>query len=148
MTTTLLETPTSAPTADPNAGHGVVLFDGSCRFCQFSVKLLRRLDWLKRLRFQDAHEKEKWPPSAVPLGMDKLMEEMHVVPPDRQRAYAGYRAFRWIAGRLPLLWPIVPLLFLPGVPWMGNQVYHWIARNRYKLVPCKDGVCELPRKKA
>ena len=32
----------------------------------------------------------------------------------------------------------------PGVPWVGNKVYLWVAKNRFKLVPCKDGVCSLP----
>jgi predicted DCC family thiol-disulfide oxidoreductase YuxK len=125
----------------------VVLFDGSCAFCQLSVKTLKRLDWLRRLRFQDAHDVDQWPPCAEPLDMNRLLEEMHVVPPSRQRSHAGFRAFRWIAGRLPLLWPVVPFLYLPGAAWIGHRAYLWVARNRYSLVPCKDGVCQIPLKK-
>jgi predicted DCC family thiol-disulfide oxidoreductase YuxK len=136
---------TTTPT-DPFAGHGVVLFDGSCQFCQMNIRILRRLDWLKRLRFVPAQERDHWPPCTPSLVEHQLMEEMHVVPPDRQRHLAGFRAFRWIAGRLPLTWLMVPLLYLPGVLPLGNRIYRWIARNRYQLVPCKDGVCTLPKK--
>jgi len=142
MNTTLENT-----TTDLNAGHGVVLFDGSCRFCQFGVKMVQRLDWLKRLRYQDMHDQAAWPPSEVPLDPAKMMEEMHLVTPDRKRLFAGFTAFRWMAGRLPLTWLLTPFLYLPGVRWIGQKMYMWIARNRYNLVPCKDGVCQIPAKK-
>ena len=87
------------------------------------------------------------PPSEVELDPHRLIEEMHVLTPDRRRAFAGYRAFRWIAWRLPLTWLVAPFLYLPGVPWLGNRVYRWVARNRFNLVPCDDGGCQVPLKK-
>ena len=122
----------------------IVLYDGECPFCQKSVAILRRLDWLKRLEYRNARDMAGWPACAEPLNLDRMLEEMHVVTPDGQRAYAGYRAFRWIAGRLPLCWPIWPFLYLPGVPWLGQKAYLWVATNRYNLVPCHDGQCAVP----
>lgn len=133
--------------ADPAKGKGVVLFDGACQFCQMSVRSLKRLDWLRKLHFQDCRDTASWPKSAVPLDLNKMLDEMHVVTPDRTRAYAGYFAFRWIAWRIPAFFLFVWLLYIPGVPWLGNKVYKWIAKNRYNLVPCKDGVCQVPRRK-
>jgi predicted DCC family thiol-disulfide oxidoreductase YuxK len=49
-----------------------------------------------------------------------------------------------MAWRLPLLWAVAPLLYLPGVPWLGQKVYLWVARNRFNLVPCHDGGCAVP----
>jgi predicted DCC family thiol-disulfide oxidoreductase YuxK len=129
--------------ADPNP-QAVVLFDGQCPLCQRAVRLLKRLDWLKRLQFRDCRDTANLPPCATPLDPKRLLEEMHLVTPDRKRAYAGYRAFRWIAWRLPLTWGLAPLLYVPGVPWLGHKLYLWVARNRYNLVPCKDGVCRVP----
>ncbi|QJW97466.1 thiol-disulfide oxidoreductase DCC family protein [Frigoriglobus tundricola] len=133
-----------APRADPAKGKAVVLFDGMCRLCQRAVRTLEPLDWFKRLHFQDCRDTAHWPPSAVPLTLKALLSEMHLVTPDRKRAPTGFRAFRWMAWRLPLLLPLAPLLYLPGVPWLGNKVYLWIARNRYNLVPCNDGGCRVP----
>jgi predicted DCC family thiol-disulfide oxidoreductase YuxK len=73
-----------------------------------------------------------------------MLEQMHLVTPDRQRLYAGFSAFRWMAWRMPLTWALAPWLYLPGVLWLGNRVYLWVARHRYQLVPCKEGVCTLP----
>jgi predicted DCC family thiol-disulfide oxidoreductase YuxK len=132
---------------DPAKGKGVVLYDGMCPLCQRSVRLLKRLDWLHRLHFRDCRDTPNLPKSAVPLDQKKMLEEMHLVTPDRKRVYAGFAAFRWMAWRLPLTCLFAPLLYLPGVPWLGRKMYLWVAKNRYNLVPCKDGVCQLPNRK-
>ncbi len=124
--------------------RAIVLFDGQCAFCRKAVSLLQKLDWLGRFDCQDARNPANLPPSGDPLDPQRLLDEMHVVTPDRTRAYAGYRAVRWIAWRLPLLWPLAPLLHLPGAVWLGSRLYRWIARNRFKLVPCRHGLCTVP----
>lgn len=136
-------TPTTAP---PTTGKAVVLYDGACPLCRRSVRILQKLDWLNKLHPQDARDVANLPPCEVLLVPKKLLEEMHVVTPDRRHAPAGFRAFRWLAWRLPLAWPLAPLLYLPGAAWLGGKVYRWVARNRFNLVPCKDGVCHLPAK--
>jgi predicted DCC family thiol-disulfide oxidoreductase YuxK len=71
---------------------------------------------------------------------------MHVVPVDSQHLYGGYRAIRWLAWRLPMTWLVAPLLYLPGMLWLGQKIYLWVARNRFKIIPCEHGVCTvLPR---
>ncbi len=141
-------TPQPAEVADPAKGKAVVLYDGSCPMCQRGVRILKRLDWLKRLSYQDCRDTAHLPPCAVPLEPQKLLEQMHVVTPDRNRAPAGFRAFRWMSWRMPLTLPIAPLLYIPGVPWLGNKLYLWLAKNRYDLAPCGDGGCQvrLPKK--
>ncbi len=137
-------TPKQPELASPATGKTVVLYDGMCPFCQRAVRSLKRLDWRHRLHFQDCRDTANWPESAVPLDLKKLLEEMHIVTPDRKRAYAGYRAFRYMAWRIPVLMPFAPFLYIPGVPWVGNKVYLWIAKNRYNLVPCDENGCRLP----
>jgi hypothetical protein len=50
-----------------------------------------------------------------------------------------------MAWRLPLLWILAPFLYVPGVPTLGQAAYLWVARNRFRLVPCHGGVCTLKR---
>src|SRR5262245_19667567 len=108
---------------DPAPGKTIVLYDGLCAFCQRGVRILRRLDWLKRLHYQDARDVEHLPPCGDPLDPVKLLDEMHVVAPDRRKAWAGYRAMRWLAWQLPLGWCVAPFLYVPGIPWVGNRLY-------------------------
>jgi predicted DCC family thiol-disulfide oxidoreductase YuxK len=141
------ETLPAPKAADPAEGKAVVLYDGMCPLCLRSVPFLVKLDWLNRLHTQDCRDTPHLPRCEVPLEPKRLLEEMHVVTPDRKHAYAGFAAFRWMAWRLPAVCWLAPLLYLPGVPWLGRKVYLWVAKNRYNLVPCKDGVCQLPRRK-
>jgi predicted DCC family thiol-disulfide oxidoreductase YuxK len=135
-----------ASATDPITDKGIVLYDGNCRLCQGSIQVLKRLDWLKKLHCQDCRDIQNLPKCEIPLDPERLLEQMHVVTPDRKRTYAGFAGFRWMAWRMPLTWGIAPLLYLPGARWLGNKVYLWVARNRYNLVPCKDGVCTLPNR--
>jgi predicted DCC family thiol-disulfide oxidoreductase YuxK len=133
--------------ATSTADRAIVLYDGDCAFCRRSVRILKSFDWLGRLAFQSARETDRLPQTTVPLVPQKLIEEMHVVPAARDRAYAGFSAFRWMAWRLPATALLAPFLYIPGVLWLGNRVYRWVARNRFNLVPCDDGGCQVPLRK-
>jgi predicted DCC family thiol-disulfide oxidoreductase YuxK len=124
-----------------------VLYDGQCAFCRKSVAILRRLDWLRRLRYADARDPAGLPDHARAVASERLLEEMHLLTPEGGRVYHGFGAFRWMAWRLPLLWPLAPFLYVPGVPWLGQRLYLWVARNRFHLVPCHGGVCTLDYKR-
>jgi predicted DCC family thiol-disulfide oxidoreductase YuxK len=123
--------------------QAILLYDGQCAFCRRSVGILERLDWLGRIHCQDARDTAKLPECAEPLIAQNLLDEMHIVTPSRRHAYAGYRAIRWLAWRLPLMWPLAPYFYLPGALWLGSKVYRWIARNRFQLVPCDHGACRI-----
>jgi len=66
---------------------------------------------------------------------------MYVI--SRGQAYVGYYGYRVMAPALPAFWPLVPLLFVPGVSWVGERVYGYIARNRLALLHC-DSHCPVP----
>src|SRR5262249_27093528 len=122
-----------------------VFYDGQCRFCTKSVQLLRRLDWNHTLRFVDSREDEA-EVARLPVDSAELLNQMHLQTPDAKHIYRGFEAVRWIVGRLPLTELFAPLLFLPGIPTLGQKLYLWIARNRFNLVPCHDGQCSIPQR--
>jgi predicted DCC family thiol-disulfide oxidoreductase YuxK len=60
----------------------------------------------------------------------------------------GFFGMRYIARQLPATWPLLPLLYLPGMNWLGPRLYRWIAKRRYAINrwlgnPCVDGTCKL-----
>jgi predicted DCC family thiol-disulfide oxidoreductase YuxK len=56
------------------------------------------------------------------------MQAMHVV--SGSRTWSGFEACRMLAGRSPLLWVLVPVLYLWPVTAIGRRVYRWVAENR------------------
>lgn len=124
-----------------------VIYDGDCAFCRHSIKWLGRLDWRGVLSFVNLRDATHPVVQTVPTSPERLIEEMHVWPADRSHLYHGFGALRWLSWRLPALWLIAPFLYLPLVPWLGQKIYLWVAKNRFQLVPCRDGVCTIQKKK-
>lgn len=137
--------PLDPPKDPPTADRAYVLYDGFCPLCRKSVALLKKLDWLRTLSFLSARDAAEVARLRVPVANGRLLEEMHLLTPGGRRLLAGFRAFRWMAWRLPLLWFLAPFLYLPGVPALGQRLYLWVARNRFRLVPCHGGVCTIQK---
>jgi predicted DCC family thiol-disulfide oxidoreductase YuxK len=128
------------PAPEENSEADVVIYDGNCRFCQAQVRRLARLDSRRLLTFISLHDPEvarRWPD----LTREQLMEQMYLV--DQQgRRHAGAAAFRYLSRRLWRLWPLCPVLHVPGSMLLGNRLYRWIAQRRYKIAgqqACDEG---------
>ncbi len=93
-----------------------VIYDGKCGFCQASVDKLKFMDWFKRLTYE---------PTFEPL------TEMKVI--DNDKTYGGFDAFRRLCWYLPLLYPALLLVYLPGIAIIGRRCYAIIAKRRYFL---------------
>ena len=134
-----LPTPGERPAAD------VVIYDGDCRFCTGQVERINRFDRGGRLAFISLHDPlvaERYPD----LSHEQLMEEMVVVDREGNR-YGGAAAFRYLTRRLPLLWPLAPLMHLPFSLPLWQWGYRKIAKHRYLLMGkndrCDDDSCAV-----
>jgi predicted DCC family thiol-disulfide oxidoreductase YuxK len=119
-----------------------VLYDGSCSVCRRTVRILRAVDLFTVLRFCDITRLDHadWRDHAgFEFDRPQLERSMHVV--SRDRVLCGFAACRVIAGALPVFWPLVPWLYLPGVPRLGTAVYNRIARRRHTC----DETCPIER---
>jgi predicted DCC family thiol-disulfide oxidoreductase YuxK len=124
-------------------GRFLVLYDGFCPLCLRTVRLLTSFDLFTRLEFLDFRRLDlnKYNQShGRNLAPKELEEEMHVV--FRGKAYRGFDGYRRIALALPVLWPLVPWLFLPGSSALGALVYGYVARNRLRSLRC-DSHCRV-----
>ena len=98
---------------------------------------MRSLDLFRRVELLDIAS--QWPAihERFPaLTREACLEEMHLVRADGT-VVKGFDAYRALAWALPLCWPLLFLLYLPGVRPVGQRVYARIAGRRY-------GVCEKP----
>jgi predicted DCC family thiol-disulfide oxidoreductase YuxK len=135
-----LPTPTERPEAD------IVIFDGHCKFCTGQVQNLARWDSNSRLAFLSLHNGEvakRFPD----LTYDQLMGEMYVVDQQGNR-YGGAAAFKYLTTRLPRLYILAPLIYIPFTMPLWRWGYRQVAKRRYALMgksadACDDGVCKV-----
>jgi predicted DCC family thiol-disulfide oxidoreductase YuxK len=148
---------------DDNRQADVVIYDGKCQFCQSQVARLERLDrafpardGLPRLAFlslHDARVASRYPE----LSFEQLMEQMYVIERGQANSngiHGGADAVRYLSRRLPILWPVAPLLHLPGTARLWRWAYHQVAKRRYRWNrdragtsntsgACKDDACAV-----
>jgi predicted DCC family thiol-disulfide oxidoreductase YuxK len=108
-----------------------IAIDSHCGFCKKSAGWLKSLDWRDAVRIQPVDEPG--------------MREMRVQRLSDKHTLGGFDGFRLMAKSIPLLVPLWPFLFVPGVPWAGRKAYRWIADHRSELPGgCESDVCALP----
>jgi predicted DCC family thiol-disulfide oxidoreductase YuxK len=131
--------------AAADRGRALLLYDGKCNFCLASVKRLRILDvfgWIDPLDFHLQPDLSTLHPS---LTAARCHNEM-VLLESHGKVSGGFNAFRRLCLKLPLLWPLIPLVYLPGARAAGSGIYRWIAVNRFRLhagEKCEANQCGL-----
>jgi predicted DCC family thiol-disulfide oxidoreductase YuxK len=126
---------------NPNA----VLYDNECSFCTFQMKVLSWLDWGNRFALIPASD-PRVATIAPGLSAAQLNEAIHCTTP-QGAIHRGARAIRFIAARLPLLFPLALLLWVPGVIYLAERVYQIISRNRQhisRIFGCKGACAIMP----
>jgi predicted DCC family thiol-disulfide oxidoreductase YuxK len=109
-----------------------ILFDGSCGLCQRTMAVIRRLDLLQKVKVVDAMN--QWPAIAgqfPALDQAQCLRVMHVIGA-RGQITTGFFAYRTLASVIPAGWLILPLLYVPGVPRVGQRIYQKIAERRLR----------------
>lgn len=120
-----------------------VLYDGACNLCRASVARVRRIDPRARIELLDLHDASvtaRFPQ----VNLDEAMRLMQAVDP-RGRVYTGADAWAQIGLALPGWKLVAGLLLVPGIHFLAQRFYAWVARNRYRWNRelCQDGTCAL-----
>ena len=110
-------------------GHPLVFaFDGGCTMCRTTATVLARSALPGGIEFIAAQDAVNSPRVSGRAQLAELVSEIHLfTPSETLRGLAAYRRLAW---RVPLLWPALPLLYLPPVEQVGQRVYRRIASGR------------------
>ena len=120
-----------------------IIFDGHCGFCQQSVAQLKVMDLFSKCAYVDFQAIEHLQRLHPSLNKEKAASQLHLITPDG-RIYGGFFAFRQMCWLMPMLYPFLPLMYMPLADWIGPAKYRFIAQNRYLLhltQVCKDNHC-------
>ena len=109
-------------------GEMEMIYDGKCGFCVRSMAWFLAFDGLGQIKTRNFRTL----PS--PVVSDAQMEKaLYLVLPDG-RALPGFEAYRYVVPRVPGLWWLVPLFYLPVLSRLvGHPLYNWIASHRSLL---------------
>ena len=121
----------------------IVIFDGVCNLCEFSVNFIYE---------RDREEKFTFTPAQSPLGQ-KLLQQYRintdsldtVVLVKNDRAYSKSTAALEIASELDIPWNLLQVFLLLPLP-VRDLLYDIIARNRYQWFGRKES-CMIPTPK-
>lgn len=106
-------------------GKMQMLYDGECGFCARSMAGFLAFDGLQQILARDYHN--------TPLVHVTLTEASSaiILINDSENTYSGFDAYRYAVARVPGLWWLIPLFY---IPWLsaavGRPLYAWIAANR------------------
>ena len=101
-------------------------YDGQCSMCSTSARLAGGPilgEGTEARPYQDLSE----PPHG--LTHDDLLRSVWLVS-ESGKTYEGFHAIRRLALHKPLLWPLTPFLWLPGMGRLGPKLYRWVTRHR------------------
>ena len=107
-----------------------ILYDNNCHFCRKIKYILSNLDFLNYFvwipNYNYKNDKQN------PYIDNNSSDISIIVISSSKEVYVKYYACRYIMMRLPIFWPILPLLYLPVIsPFIGEIIYKTISRNRY-----------------
>jgi predicted DCC family thiol-disulfide oxidoreductase YuxK len=109
-------------------GEMEMIYDGACGFCKRSMAWFLAFDGLRQIQIRDFRTN----PSPI-VSDQQLIKALYLVLPDG-RALPGFEAYRYVVLRVPGLWWLIPLFYVPLFSRLfGHPIYNWIAANRSRL---------------
>ncbi len=107
------------------------IYDGNCRMCRRTVASLRVFDVFGRVGYLDGRDEHALRDAGLGW-IDRNRVETDVQAVTENRVQAGFAAYRALGHRIPLFWPVLPLLYLRPIACLGEFGYRRIANARHR----------------
>jgi predicted DCC family thiol-disulfide oxidoreductase YuxK len=129
-----------APSSVPHQGHGVVLFDGTCAFCERSVIFISARDPNGYFRF-GASQTPEARALLDPLGIRRETARS-ILLIENGTVYMRSTASLRIAARMTFPWSLLRVLLLVPAP-IRDLGYRIVAAVRHRLAG-PSNACNIP----
>jgi predicted DCC family thiol-disulfide oxidoreductase YuxK len=116
-----------------NKGY-FVIYDGDCGFCQRTVNLIKKFDWLHKFNFISFQD-EKAFKTFKELTPEMCQKEIFLVKfsDNNKKYFPGYDAFKMMTLFIPVTMLFSWFFFLPGIVQLGRILYKIVAKNRHRI---------------
>jgi predicted DCC family thiol-disulfide oxidoreductase YuxK len=108
--------------------QAILLYDGTCRFCEASSRQALRFVPKGAARREDINDPTLQ--ALYKVSPQAAQREMHVVADNGQLTH-GAEAVRQLLKLSPWLKLLALLWYIPGFGWLAQKIYLWIADHRY-----------------
>jgi predicted DCC family thiol-disulfide oxidoreductase YuxK len=106
-----------------------IVFDGNCKRCRRTIASFRVFDILERVIYVNALDDTALRTHQLSwLNADEILRDIYAVV--GQETWAGFSSYRVWIKRLPLLWPLLPFLYLWPIELLGQRIYRHVADSR------------------
>lgn len=123
-----------------DTGHGVILFDGTCAFCEGAVVFIATRDRHAYFRF-GASQSPEAAALLAPHGLSRDTARSIILLEDG-RAFLRSTASLRIAARLAFPWSLLRVFLVVPAP-LRDAVYRVVAAIRHRLAG-PSNACEIP----
>ncbi len=106
-----------------------LIYDGNCRLCRRTIASVRVFDIFGRVTYLNAFDDEALAHHRL-LWLDSAMIRTDMQAVVQSRNWGGFSAYRRLAARIPVLWPLLPFLYLWPITTIGNRTYRHVADSR------------------
>ncbi len=121
-------------------GEMEMIYDGNCGFCVRSMAWFLAFDGLGQIKVRNFRS------DPSPIVSDAQMEKALYLTLRDARALPGFEAYRYVVLRVPGLWWLVPLFYVPVLSSVvGHPLYNWIASHRSLLSSMGSRPAGAPR---
>ena len=102
-----------------------VVYNGSCKTCRRTIASLRVFDIFGRVTYANSFDGEAIKSHGLNLQKSNaIMTDVYATV--RMRSWYGFRAYRALAMRIPVLWPIWPFLYIWPILKIGTLLYQHV----------------------
>ncbi len=120
----------SFPSGSKKGGRFLVIYDGACYFCIFSVRFLKRIDFLGQYSYITLQEFSR---KDVKIPYSILQESIHVVDSRRKKVWKSTSAISVLLRRSPPAIILLILLDFLRLIGIAEPAYKWVAQYRYEI---------------
>ena len=120
-----------------------VIYDGDCGFCQSTVNVIKKIDWLQKFKFVPFQDKKTFK-IFEELTPEMCQQEIFLVKlkGNEKIYFPGYDAFKMMTLFIPATMIFSWFFFLPGIVQIGRIIYKIVAKNRHRI-KAGDKACKI-----